>query len=184
MGQSIQIVDEIAKMTDNNITFREAPAPAVEHEEVITPKGEGQRTTEHDDSEPVELRDREGSIVLEALNIDEDVNSIPSEDKANLQEVKNYVLEIVKTKGLSPTVSAFTKTLNGLKSEMGLDEEAEPSIVLDRISGVVKAWKNLSFIHDPEEKRRIFFRLANLKSSQEMNKEVFRLMEKQSVWQD
>jgi hypothetical protein len=169
-------------MTDN-ITFREAPVPVVEHEEIPTPKGEGQRTvTNPEDNEPVELRDKDGSIVLEALNIDEDINNLPSEDKGNLQEVKNYVLEIVKSKGLAQTVNSFTKTLNGLKSEMGLSDESEPSIVLDRISGVVKAWRNLSFIKDPGEKRKIFFKLANLRSSQEMNKEVFRLMERQSIW--
>ena len=174
-------------MADNNITFRGAPAPVVEHDEpdIDVPKGEGQRTvTNTEDNEPVEFRDKDGSIVLEALNIDEDINNLPSEDKGNLQEVKNYVLEIVKSKGLAQTVNSFTKTLNGLKNEMGLEDESEPSIVLDRISGVVKAWRNLSFIKDPGEKRDIFIKLAGLKSSQEMNKEVFRLMEKQSVWQD
>jgi hypothetical protein len=169
-----------------DITFREAPAPAVEQPKVDLPEPEPnneQVQTGHDDSEPVELRDKGGSIVLEALNINEDVNSIPSEDRANLQEVKNYVLEIIKTRGIAPTVSSFTKTLNGLKSEMGLAEEAEPSIVLDRIAGVVKAWRNLSFINDGEEKRRIFFKLANLKSSKRMNEEVLKLMENYKVWQ-
>lgn len=167
-----------------DLTFRDAPVPEVVQPkpDIPVPEVDEAHAEGPNDSEPVEIRDKDGSIVLEALNINEDVNSIPSEDKANLQEVKDYVLEIVKTKGLSPTVAQFTKTLNGLKSEMGLEEESEPSVVLDRISGVVKAWRNLSFIKDPQEKRRIFFKLANLKSSQEMNKEVFRLMERQSVW--
>ena len=79
-------------------------------------------------------------------------------------------------------MSAFTKTLNSLKGEMGLDDEAEPSIVLDRISGVVKAWRNLSFVKDLAEKKRIFFKLAKLNSSEDMNKELFKIMEGYQVW--
>jgi hypothetical protein len=107
---------------------------------------------------------------------------LPEEDKQNIQEVKDYVLGIVKAKGLSPTVTNFKKTLEGIKGDMGLDTEAEPSIVLDRVAGVVKAWKNLSFIKDPGEKRKIFFKLANLKSSVDMNKEVYKLMNDYEVW--
>lgn len=170
-------------MTDN-ITFREAP-PAVEQPkpDIPTPEADKGRPGEApNDTEPVELRDKGGSIVLEVLNINEEVNNLPAEDRANLHEVKDYVLEIVKSKGLPPNVSAFAKTLNGLKSEMGLDDEAEPSIVLDRIAGVVKAWRNLSFVKDPMEKRKIFFKLANLKSSKDMNEAVYKMMENYEVW--
>ncbi len=169
-----------------NIVFREAPPPAVEQPKVDIPEPEPNRehvVSGEDDREPIELRETGGrSVVLDALNINENTNNLPEKDKADLQEVKDYVVKIIESKGLSPTVSSFKKTLNGLKSEMGLDEEAEPSIVLDRISGVVKAWRNLSFIKDPAEKRRIFFRLASLKSSVEMNREVYKLMNKYEVW--
>jgi hypothetical protein len=172
-------------MTD--IVFRESTPPPVEQPKVHLPDPEPNKervTTGEDDNEPVELRDTGGrSVVLDALNIHEDTNSIPEEDKVNLQEVKDYVLEIVKTKGLAPTVSAFKKTLNSLKSEMGLDDEAEPSAILDRIAGVVKAWRNLSFIKDADEKRKIFFELASMKSSKEMNKKVYKIMEDYEVWE-
>lgn len=170
-----------------DVTFRQAPAvvrpkadiPAPEPNEQRVESGEKDET----DSEPIEFRDTGGrSVVLDALNINENTNSLPEEDKANLQEVKNYVLEIIKAKDLPPTVSSFKKTLTGLKGEMGLDEEMEPSKVLDRISGVVRAWRNLAFIKDAEEKQRIFLKLATLKSSKEMNKEVFKLMEDYKVW--
>ena len=158
----------------DNVTFRESPVPQVEQPKLPdVPVNDQQVQSGHDDKEPVELRDKGGSVVLEALGINEDISSLPEEDKGNLTEVKDYVLGIVKAKGLSPTVSAFTKTLNSLREEMGLSDESEPSIVLDRIAGVVKAWRNISFIKDPAEKRRIFFKLAKLKSSEEMNKEVF-----------
>lgn len=171
----------------DKVVFREAPPPAVEQPKADIPEpdvNKEQVESGESDSEPVELRDTGGrSVVLDALGIDENTNSLPAEDKANVQEVKDYVLEIVKSKGLSPTVLSFKKTLDGLKDEMGLDKEAEPAIVLDRIAGVVRAWRNLSFVKDTEEKKRIFFKLANLKSSKEMNKEVFKLMESYQIWQ-
>lgn len=171
----------------NDAVFRSAPPPAVEQPKVDLPEpklNDQQVESGESDNEPVELRETGGrSVVLDALNIHENVNSLPEEDKADLGEVKAYVLEIVKAKGLSPTVSAFTKTLHGLKEEMGLDKEADPSIVIGRIAGVVKAWRNLSFIKDATEKRRIFFKLASMKSSVEMNREVYKLMNDYQVWQ-
>lgn len=169
-----------------DIVFREAPPPQVEQpkSDLPEPKIDNTRTTSGEsDNEPIELRETGNrSIVLDSLGINENVNSLPEEDKGNLHEVKQYVLGIIKTKGLSPTVSVFKKTLNGLKGEMGLDDEADPAIFLDRVAGVVRAWRNLSFIKDPTEKRKIFFKLANLKSSSEMNEEVFKIMEGFQVW--
>jgi len=168
-----------------NVVFREAPQKS----EPVTmakdlpkqPKDNTKVENEISDKEPIELSGR--NLVLEALNISDDINNLPTEDKGNVQEVKNYVEEIIKAKGLSPTIGVFKKTLEGLKSEMGLSDEAEPSIILDRIAGVIKAWRNLSFIKDTEEKQRIFIKLAALPSSVAMNKEVLRLMEKYEIWQ-
>jgi hypothetical protein len=172
-------------MTD--IIFRESTPPPVEQPKVAIPDPEPNKTevgSGEDDREPVELRDTGGrSVVLDALNITEEINSLPEADKENIKEVKDYVLGIVKSKGLTPTVSAFKKTLDGLKGEMGLDKEADPAVVLDRISGVVKAWRNLSFIKDPEEKSKVLFKLATLKTSKEMNQAVYKIMNDYEVWQ-
>jgi hypothetical protein len=169
-----------------NVVFRES-TPEVSTPQVKLPEPEINKTEVQSgisDREPVELREQSGhSVVLDALNINEDPNSLPEEDKGNLKEVKDYVLGIVKSKGLSPTVSAFKKTLDGIKGEMGLDKEADPSVVLDRVAGVVKAWRNLAFIKDAEEKQKIFIKLASLKSAKEMNQEVYKIMENYEVWQ-
>lgn len=164
--------------------FRTAPAPTQPTAPALPPEVNNQQVQSgEDDREPIELRETHGvSIVLDALGIDDRLTNLPDEDRMNVTEVREYVLDIVKSKGLSPTVGAFKKTIDGLKDDMGLDKEAEPSIILDRIAGVVKAWKNLSFIKDPEEKRKIFNTLATLKSSSDMNKEVYRLMENYKIW--
>lgn len=169
-----------------DVTFRQAPTPAVEQPKSDIPDVEPNKVrvmSGETENEPIEVRETGGrSIVLDALNIDENLINLPVQDKENVNEVRNYVLDIVKSKGLSQTVGSFKKTLDSLKNEMGLDNEAEPSVVLDRIAGVVKAWKNLSFIKDHEEKRKIFLKLAMLDSSEKMNKEVLKLMEDYEVW--
>lgn len=170
-----------------DVVFREAPPPVIEKPKVDLPEPEVNKShvdSGESDNEPIEFRDTNNrSIVLDALNIDENINNLPAEDRSNLQEVKDYVTGIIKSKGLSPTVGVFKKTLNSLKSEMGLSKESDPAVILDRIAGVVKAWRNLSFIKDAEEKQRIFIKLAGLGSSKEMNKEVFKLMEGYEIWQ-
>ena len=165
-------------------TFRSAPAPEAPASNLPEPEVNDQQVQAgQDDAEPIEMRDTGGrSVVLDALNIDENTNSLPADDKTKVNDVKEYVMGILKSKGLSPTVSAFKKTLDDVKGEMGLDKEADPTIVLDRVAGVVRAWRNLSFIKDPGEKRKIFYKLANLSSSSDMNKEVYKLMENYEIW--
>ena len=168
-----------------DVVFRDAPTPVVEQPKVDIPepKKDNTRVTSlGDDNEPIEFREEGGSVVLDALNINEDIKSIPQEDKENLNLVKDYVVEILKAKGMSETVGSFKKTLDSLKGEMGLDDEAEPSKILDRIGGVVKAWRNLSFIKDTGEKKKIFLKLSTMKSSEEMNREVFKMMENYKIW--
>lgn len=164
--------------------FRSAPEPQQPTPDLPEPEINNEHVTSGEsDREPIEIREEGGgSVVLDALNISDKLQVLPEEDKVKVSEVKQYVLKIMETKGLGATVSAFKKTLDGIKSEMDLDAEAEPSIVLDRIAGVVRAWKNLSFIEDTAEKKRIFMRLAKLPSSKEMNKEVYRLMNDYRVW--
>lgn len=120
--------------------------------------------------------------VLVALGIDDTVRSMPDADQTNLSEVNAYIKAILEGRGVAPTQTAYTRTLEDLKYDMGLDTDAEPSMVLDRIGGVVKAWRNLSFISDPREKRRIFSKLSRAQSSSEMNKVVLQAMEEHEVW--
>jgi hypothetical protein len=171
---------------DDNITFREAPAPDIRQDIPIdTPEPDKRHVASGEsENEPVEIRDTGGrSVVLDVLWINDTLNNLPEEDKNNVSEVKNYILGIIQAKGVNPTVSVFKDTLDSIKGEMGLSNEAEPSKVLDRIAGVVKAWRNISFIKDPQEKKRIFFKLAKLNSSAEMNREVYKIMEDYEVWQ-
>lgn len=133
------------------------------------------------DIEPIDLDN--SHLVLDALGIDEELDSIPEEDLENLEETKKYILDIIAKRGDSPTMGAFKQTLNDIKAEFGLSESSDPSTVLDRIGGVVKAWKNLSFVSDPKDKRRIFMQLAKAPDSKSMNKIVFTEMERYQVWQ-
>lgn len=169
----------------DNVTFRDAPEPQ-QSQSIPTPDVEVDKNrpiSGESEKEPIEIREEGGrSIVLDALNISDNLGVLPEDDKAKVGEVKEYVLKIMESKGLGPTVGAFKRVLGEIKGEMGLDQEAEPSIVLDRIAGVVRAWRDMSFISDPVEKKSIFMKLANMKSSGEMNKEVFRLMSDRKIW--
>lgn len=133
------------------------------------------------DIEPIDLEN--SSLVLEALGIEEELDSIPEEDLENLEETKKYILDIINKRGDSPTMGAFRETLNDIKAEFGLSDSSDPSTILDRIGGVVKAWKSLSFVSDPKDKRRIFMQLAKAQDSKSMNKIVFEEMERYQVWQ-
>ena len=133
------------------------------------------------DNEPVEASEAD-SVVLGALGIDDMVQNLSGEDQGNLAEVTKYITDIATGKGLSLTETSFAPVLDSLKAEMGLDPNAGPETVLDRIGGVVKAWKSISFIKDAKEKRSLFMKLAKLDDSKAMNKMVFDEMESREVW--
>lgn len=122
-------------------------------------------------------------VALESLGINDDPEVMPEVDRENLAEMTTYIKAILKTKGIAETRDNFTNALNDLKFDMGLDPQAEPSVVLDRIAGVVKSWKEISFIKNPQEKRALFMKLARLPSSKEMNKVVFEEMQRAKIWQ-
>jgi len=172
-------------MTDT--IFRSVPEPSIP-----LPMADGSDSQKNDvapaegflGTEPIEVFEDSGKdILLSSMGIDDEVENMPSEDKEKHQEVKFYLKDIIKQKGLSPTTSSFKRVLDDIKFDMGLDQEADPHVVLDRIGGVIQAWKQLSFIRNPEEKRRMFMKLGKAKSSLEMNRMVFEEMERRSVWQ-
>ncbi len=134
------------------------------------------------DIEPIEIRDEKSDALLDALDIDGNLDEMPEEDVENHKEVKQYILDIIKKSGDSPTMGAFRRTLNDIKADMGLSEDADPSTILDRIGGVVKSWKSLSFIKSPSEKKSILSKLMRASDSKEMNRIVFESMEARGVW--
>lgn len=119
---------------------------------------------------------------LESLGISDDPEVMPEQDRENLGEMTNYVKSILKSRGVEATRANFEKTLNEVKYEMGLDPDTEPSLVLDRIAGVSRAWKDMSFIKNPQEKRALFMKLARQTDSKAMNRLVFEAMQDHKVW--
>lgn len=163
-------------------TFRsvaEAPEVKAPDVQIETPKYDDSKVSI--DIEVLRPVENGSDGVLAAMGIKDSTDVMPEEERNNLAEVGNYINDILVAKGINPTVKAYTKVLNDVKEEMGLDEDADPSTVLDRIGGVVKAWKNLTFM-PAEERRKAFMKLARLQSSGEMNKGVFDLMENYKVW--
>lgn len=161
-------------------TFREISTPVVTATEVVVPEPKDNTSPEIDIelSKPVE-HSKDG--VLAALGIDDSTSVMPEEDRNNLAEVGNYVSDILQKRGVNPTQGAYKRVLDELKWDMGLDSEADPTVVLDRMGGVVKAWRGLSFL-PANERRRAFMKLARLPSGKDMNKAVFELMEEREVW--
>jgi hypothetical protein len=161
-------------------------APQVESAEPEVPAQElpvDNRVSAQNDIESIRPADKGDGTVLQALGIGEELNQLPPEEQDNVGEMENYIFESLKLKGVTPTRPNIENELYQLKYDMGLDPRAEMSTVLDRIGGVIKAWKNLSFVKDPIVKKNLFFKLANAKSSKDMNKIVFDEMERDSVWQ-
>ena len=171
-------------MSSDTVFRTSAPAPEIVVESPKLPDPEPNNEQTHHDiglEEPVDS-EKAQETVLSALGVDDMVQNLSEQDQSNLAEVTQYALNILSKRGVDPTASRINETLTNLKSEMGLDENAAPEVVLDRIGGVVKAWKNLTFITDPKEKRSMFMKLARQPDSKSMNKLVFEEMNRREIW--
>lgn len=140
-------------------------------------------TVGHDSVADIEPRSIGDGSVLQAMGIADDPKILSEGDRANMNEIDNYITDLLEGKGLSRTMPNIKKTLDGLREDIGLEAESDPMVVFERLGGVLKSWKNISFIKDPGEKRALFMRLSRAKTSSEMNRLIFKEMESRKVWQ-
>jgi len=80
----------------------------------------------------------------------------------------------MEEKGLPQTIHGMRKGIESLKEDLGLHEDADPQAVIKRIGGIAKSWKELSFIRDFEERKKILIKLVSASSQKEMDKLSFR----------
>jgi hypothetical protein len=154
-----------------DVTIRSAPqqvseAP-VSHEE-FTKNDIGASV----EAPPVD-NDTMPQTVLDVLGIDDFVRDLPSEEVENLNEICSYLNDQLKSQGKIPTALTMGRKLDEIREELEMDDQTEPSVLLDRLGGVVKAWKNLGFMSDPKEKRSMFMKLARCPDSRSMHKLIF-----------
>lgn len=164
-----------------NTSFRATTTTETFTERDVESTPESKNTGEST-SLPIEpVKDPE-QAVLKVLGVADDPKVMPADDREKLSEASRYVQDVLKTRGVTPSEQSFREVIDELRLEMGLDSNAEPSMVLDRIGGVAKAWKEISFISDPREKKALFMKLAQQPDSKAMNKLVLEEMNKHEIW--
>lgn len=163
--------------------IRTVAEPVAEAPKAVTPDWKPNERGPEAQALVEEPLDNTQDAILSSLGIGDVAKTLPTEELNNLTEIEGYLREVLDIKGVVPTKSTVDKALSGLKTEMGLDESSDPRIVLDRMGGVIKAWKQLSFITNPQEKKSLFLKLANTNSSKEMNRIVYQEMEAKKIWQ-
>jgi hypothetical protein len=166
-----------------DVVFKSAatPPPVSTTENIPTPEKTAGSEFTFEDGEPVEY-DKVSNSVLEILGVTDDIKVMPDADKENLSLVSDYLTSIARKRGVEGSQAAYKGILDELRQEMGIDKNAAPEFVLDRVGGVVKSWRDMGFISNPKEKRALFMKLAKLDSSEAMNREVFKAMEEYKVY--
>lgn len=160
-----------------SVTFRSAPEPSTDTVPVpdeFKPNEYGVKESA-EDIEPISSS-KVGDVLLEGLGI-KDSNGMDGDSAENLDETSKYIESIVKRKGLTPTRSVYQRVFKETMDDLGIDPDTEAEVVFDRIGGMTKAWRDLMFIKDAGDRRRIFMKLSRLESSKEMNDLVFKEME-------
>lgn len=168
----------------SDLSFAPTPAPALAPSDVKeeTPHNNLGAQSDFAQDEPVAGTEAEETL-LALLGVG-DATGMPPEDQAYLKDATDYVLQIVKNRGATPTSSTMRRALDSIKTELDLDPQAEPAVVLERIGNLVKAWKGLVFVRDASDRRRLFMKLARLPDSKAIDNALFAEMEKRRVYHD
>jgi hypothetical protein len=157
-------------------SFRE-PEPITEKSEPIE-ADQNIREDSPEDFRPIESE----QDILEALGIADDVKILPSEDRQDLQELKEYLASYMEEKGLSQTIKGMQKAIQNLKKDMGLHEDADPQAVIKKIGSVARSWKEISFIRDLDDRKKILVKLIGSSSKAEMDRIIFNEMSERKIW--
>jgi len=120
--------------------------------------------------------------ILEALGIADDIKILPEEDRQDLRELKDYLASYMEEKGLSQTLGGLRKGIESLKEDVGLHKDADPQAVIKKIGGIARSWKELSFVRDVDERKKILIKLIGATTPKEMDRIIFQEMEARSVW--
>ena len=133
-----------------------------------------------EDIEPVEKTDE---FILENLGVEDQVKNIPDDDKEYLSEISSYLKDVLKKDGINPTRGSLQRAFDKLKETLDLDPDTDPSVAIKKMGGLVKSWKFISFIKDLGERKKLFSRLAQQNSVEDMDKLIFEEYEKKKIWQ-
>lgn len=115
---------------------------------------------------------------LESFDLHDTFNTLPSEQQNYVNEVGDTIKTMIEKRGLEPTTAVYERLVSELKEDMGVDPDMSPSLALQKVAEVLKAYRDFAFIRDPAEKRRIFMKLARSKDSKEMDRIFLDTMEK------
>ena len=160
-------------------SFRE-PAPEAVQEPVAAEEHEKDDTGLEESVEGLEpATDR---IMLDSLGIEYGESNLSQSDKENFNEVRNYLYNYMGEKGLAKTSGGIKKAIEAAKTDFGLDEEADPQSIIERIGSVAKSYRSLSFVKDLDERKGILVKLLSAGTVREMDRIVFEMMEKKKIW--
>lgn len=117
-------------------------------------------------------------MVVNLIGLGDVFGNLPPEVKDHVKSISKTLGEIIEKRGLQPSSSVYARLLNELRDDMGIDRDTEPAIVLDKIGRTLNAWKEVSFMRDINDRRRVFMKLAKASSSKEMDGIILDIMEK------
>lgn len=123
------------------------------------------------------------SVILEAMNIGDNLAFLPPEDRDNLREFDSYIRSTMESKGISPTKGAYNRIVEKTMNKLELDPDTDPSFALDKIAGLVRMWRALSFVKSSKRKEKIFQKALKSDGSKKMERLLMDEMENSEVWQ-
>lgn len=116
--------------------------------------------------------------ILGLIGLGDVFKNLPADEKGYIKSIGDTLDSLVDKRGLNRTTEVYNRLLGELRDDMEIDPDTEPAIVLDKLGKTLSAWRDMSFMRDPSERRRVFMKLARANTSKEMDSIILDTMEK------
>lgn len=123
-----------------------------------------------------EMSDGESEI-LSLLGVEEPKDALPEEVQDYVDEINDAIEFLIEKRNLEPSRKTYKQLLDEMRSDMGINENAESMFALEKIGKTLKAWEDISYIRDMTVRKDLFTKLAQAGSSKEMDRIVLKALE-------
>lgn len=123
------------------------------------------------------IEDR-NQTVAELVGLTDIYTDLPETERDYIKSISDTLNSLIAKRGLQANSDVYKRLLTELKDDMEIDADTEPVIALEKLGKTLNAWRDVSFMRDSGDRRRIFMKLARAETSRDMDRIILDTMEK------
>jgi hypothetical protein len=125
-------------------TLRQKPKEIEPQNDISLPKEE---------NVPLEIFERENhrDYIYDLFDMVSDLPVLPTETKQTIDKINQYIIDLMSKTGYKTTTESYKATLDGLKKDLGINENVALETTIERLSKYIEAEQLLKSLKSLDE---------------------------------